>query len=434
MNKFYSLLGAGLVLTLSATAQSQTPNKFRSAAERMVLTAPGATASHGAHDTGLRGGGPPNDDCSSVNTQVLPVGGSLTLTGDNTGATDAGDYEAGSGLEDFGPVVWHKFSLAGCATITMAYCGTTPAWQNLAAFLARTCPATDADYITYTAGEFTSCGDGNGTVTFASVPAGTYYLPVLLDEVNAAIGPYTINLSTVACPNAPDNDECAGAISLNSNVNCVVSYFNTTGATQTLAPILCEGFTSPNANDVWFSFTATNASHTIGVGGFDDADAMVELFSGTCASPVSMQCADLNYPQTADLEYTTESLVATGLSVGATYYIRVYDFAHASPTHAFEICITEGEGVNIGIEENNASDWSLYPNPGTGVFTIQYVGTSGLGNIEVMDVTGRVMYNTQVQLATGSTHSMDLSGVAAGNYTVRITNNGVRTEQRLVVK
>jgi hypothetical protein len=434
MNKFYSLLGATLVLALSANAQSQTPNKLRTNAERMLLTAPGATPSKGAHANNLRGGGPANDNCSSATTEVLSIPGSVNFSGDNTGATEDGDFEPGSGLEGFGPCVWHKFSIASCANISVAYCGTNPAYQNLAAFLARTCPATDADYILYTAGDFSLCGDDNGTIFWDAVPAGEYWLPVLLDEANSAIGPYSITVSAEACPAAPANDECAGAIQLTSDVNCVVTYFNTTGATETLPPIECMDFTSGNAFDVFFMFTATSTDHTISVGGFDDADAMVELFSGSCGSLVSMQCEDATYPQTADLEYTSEVMLVSGLTVGTTYYVRVYDWGHASPSHAFEICLTEGAGSNIGIEENASSDWSLFPNPGTGVFTINYVGASGLGNIEVMDVTGRVMYNVQAQLATGSTHSMDLSGLAAGNYTVRITNNGVRTEQRLVVK
>lgn len=34
----------------------------------------------------------------------------------------------------------------------------------------------------------------------------------------------------------------------------------------------------------------------------------------------------------------------------------------------------------------------------------------------------------------GTNHTLDLTGLSAGNYNVRLTVNGVRTEQRLMVK
>ena len=62
--------------------------------------------------------------------------------------------------------------------------------------LARGCPGIDA--IINTGYENTSCVDGNYTVQYQYVPAGTYYYPVLMDAT--ATGPYTINVSAVACP------------------------------------------------------------------------------------------------------------------------------------------------------------------------------------------------------------------------------------------
>ena len=114
--------------------------------------------------------------------------------------------------------------------------------------------------------------------------------------------------------------------------------------------------------------------------------------------------------------------------------MRVYDWGHNSPEHNFEICVVEGEGSGIGMDENAASEFSIFPNPGTGVFNLQYAGNNGLANIEVLDVTGRIVYNKQAQVANGSTQSIDLTGMSAGNYNVRLTVGGVRTEQRLMVK
>jgi hypothetical protein len=77
---------------------------------------------------------------------------------------------------------------------------------------------------------------------------------------------------------------------------------------------------------------------------------------------------------------------------------------------------------------------SIYPNPGSGDFNLQYTGVDGLGTIEVFDLTGRAVYSEQTQLVSGSTHSLDLSKLAQGQYSLRLTVNGVRSQQNLMVR
>ncbi|HQV52654.1 MAG: T9SS type A sorting domain-containing protein [Flavobacteriales bacterium] len=133
-------------------------------------------------------GVPANDQCTGAVVQNLSIGGSVTFNGDNTGALDT---------EGFGiPQVWEAFTITDCAFLTLDYCGTTPAFENLFINLSVGCPGIDA--IINTGYENTSCVDGNYTVQYQYVPAGTYYYPVLMDAT--ATGPYTINVSAVACP------------------------------------------------------------------------------------------------------------------------------------------------------------------------------------------------------------------------------------------
>ena len=220
---------------------------------------------------------------------------------------------------------------------------------------------------------------------------------------------------------------------LTAGTTCVATPFTTAGADQTLDTIPCAGFTSPVARDVFFSFVATATTMTVGVTGYNAADAVIELFDGTCASLNSLGCQDETFPQSAD-EQTTEELVYSSFVVGQTYFARVFDWGHASAEHNFDICVVQGEGTGIGMEEHGFADFSLYPNPGTGVFNLQYSGKNGLANIEVFDVTGRIVYNKQAQVANGTTNSLDLTALSTGNYNVRLTVGGVRTEQRLMVK
>ncbi len=366
------------------------------------------------------------------------------------------------------------------------------------------------------------------------------------------------------------NNECAGAVPLTVAATCTPTNGDLASATQSMDPATCNTYTADEANDLWYSVTATTEGTTFEATGGPEIDPIIEVFSGDCDNLVSEGCSD------ATLVEETEA-VTIATTVGTTYLVRVYywiydplptDFSFtvcayesdAPPPppandgcgsvtaealsvpgtlnlsgttvsatvdgdfeqdlglapavfHAFTItecanvvvsyCGTDPvfagwyqilaltcpidtgaviftndgnvdecsdgnptlhyDGLEagtyyipveqlvpdangpytitvdavscvIGMDELTAADWSLFPNPGTGVFNLQYNGKNGLANIEVMDLTGRIVYNKQSQVAKGSTQSLDITGLSAGNYNVRLTVGGVRTEQRLMVK
>lgn len=424
MKNIYATLLASASLAMATGAEAQHKGSLHQ------TTATASVRAITPHNVLRGGGGPANDECDGAVNQDLSIGSTVTFTGDNTGATDS------QGADSLGIAqVWETFTLTECANVTIDYCGTAGPFGN--AFLAVfvDCPFSGF----FQAGTFdqTTCSDGNVSLFYTELPAGQYYYAVMNDPDNGAVGPYTLNVTaTSACappPPTPANDECGAAIALTPGSSCAGTAFTTAGATETLAPIECADFTSSNALDVFFTFVATSETMSIGVIGYNAADAMVELFDGACGSLNSLGCADATFPGSAD-ETTAEELVQSGLTIGTTYTVRVYDWGHNSADHNFEICVVEGSGSGIGMAENEVNEFNLFPNPGTGVFNLLYSGKSGLANIEVMDVTGRIVYNQQAQVANGSTESLDLTGMSAGNYNVRLTVGGVRTEQRLMVK
>jgi len=433
MNKFYTTLFAAPLMFLATglSAQGVPTNKMNGGVAPTALVNPAARPNTA---DAARGDVPPNDLCTAVTADVVVPGTPLVVTGTTVGATNAGDAVAGSTLDLGGDTVFvfHRITLTGCADLSVAYCGTTTQPAIYQAVLAPSCPMAD-DLILFNGGNFNDCSDGNATIFWTAVPAGTYYVPVRGEPATA--GPYTLTITATACPTAPFSDDCANAITLVSGTSCVPTTFTTAGATQSQAPILCAGFTSSNALDVWFSFVCTNETQTIGVVGLNAADAVVELFSGAgCDALTSLGCADATFPQSAG-EVTTEQLTQSGLMVGNTYYVRVYDYAHASDEHNFEICVTEGAGSTIGINERAlALEFSVYPNPSTGLFQVAYTGENANTMINVVDVTGRTVYTWTGAISTNGVHTMDLTGLAAGNYNAQFTVNGARTAQRLVIK
>ena len=427
MKNLYAMLiaCAAIVLAGSATAQWNMPHPTKGGATVLKVQNPFAHPTSGE----LRGGGaPPNDLCSSVTPNALAVPGSLDFTGDNTGATSTDDFVSGSPLEQTGDTstVWHAFTTDVCADVTVEYCGTATLPYSYWVVLTTACPVDD-EYILFSS--LANCADTNLIMNYTALPAGTYYVPVY--GAPGTTGPYTILVSAAACAAAPANDDCEGAITLTPASTCSFTDFNSEGATEFQPADSCSGYLGDANDDIWFSFVATVTDMTVAAQGAGDEDTgydpVVQVFEGACGGLTALGCED------STLNAGIETVDLTGLVVGNTYFVRVFHFYTGTPGD-FNVGLCVVENGPIGFDELGEEEFALFPNPGTGMFNLQYAGKSGLGNLEVFDVAGRVVYNAQTQLARGSTHSLDLTVLSPGNYNVRLTVGGVRTEQRLMVK
>ncbi len=85
-----------------------------------------------------------------------------------------------------------------------------------------------------------------------------------------------------------------------------------------------------------------------------------------------------------------------------------------------------------GIRSIDASSQNIhvFPNPANGICNIQLSNAEGKTNIELYDLTGRlVMQNMNV---TGKHFSMDLSGIHSGTYILKATNNNSASTIKVV--
>jgi hypothetical protein len=139
---------------------------------------------------------PPNNECTGAVPQPLADGGTVTFTGNNTGATNLPGTQFN--------VVWEAFTLSSCANVTIDYCVPGSVFEDFLVNITSGCP----DFLN---GLLTGTVANDCTVSFTFLPAGTYYIPVLVDAANTPVGPYTISASAVACPPgycAASADEC----------------------------------------------------------------------------------------------------------------------------------------------------------------------------------------------------------------------------------
>jgi hypothetical protein len=135
---------------------------------------------------------PPNDDCVDVTPVPLPDGTPLTFTGDNTYATN--DCPLSDGAQ-----VWFAFTTDMCMDVRIDFCGTSPSLNWVSIVMTHECPC-DTPWVRYTDANWTDCTDGNPTVIFNSLPAGTYYYGMISNPAQNPTGPYTCHILGIHCP------------------------------------------------------------------------------------------------------------------------------------------------------------------------------------------------------------------------------------------
>ena len=176
---------------------------------------------------------------------------------------------------------------------------------------------------------------GNGgteTITLTTTIGTTYYIRLI--RINSGSTGNDID-GTIAVRSPLGNDNCGGAIVLTPGAPgaaCSSVCGTTFGATGSTPATACSGTAD---DDVWYSFTATQISHSITVDGTGNFDPVVALLSGGCGALTNQACSDLTG------NGGVETLVFNNLVAGQTYFIRVYDYDNGAPSdYEFTICVT----------------------------------------------------------------------------------------------
>ncbi|WP_299250129.1 gliding motility-associated C-terminal domain-containing protein [uncultured Lacinutrix sp.] len=189
-------------------------------------------------------------------------------------------------------------------------------------------------------------------------------------DVNCIITSSALQLA--ACP--PSNDNCGNATVavVNDSFLCEVSTPGTLlEATPSGVPNpTCGGDTD---DDVWFQFVATSEFQLIALANIQGSNTFNidhALYEGDCGTLVEIACTD------AELASVTPAL-----TIGNTYYIRIFSGGSNAETTTFDICITPYEApANITCDTTE----NLCPG-GDDLYTFNTIGiTPGLGSIDCL--------------------------------------------------
>ncbi|MCG2612039.1 T9SS type A sorting domain-containing protein [Flavobacterium sp. SM15] len=275
--------------------------------------------------------------------------------------------------------------------------------------------------------------------------------PVTLTLYHGGDATCNVSLGTfnyLACP--PANDECSGAIALtvNADFSCAtVTAGSTTAATQSSQT---DDVTGTPERDVWYSFVAAATAHRISLTDVTSVvgtseDMGIGLYNGTggCAALTLVGSSD---PETYDV---------SGLTVGNTYYVRVYAWDGGNDQMSFNVCVgtpppPPANDVCANATEisslpyNNAQDASSATNnsgfvsscggANDGVWYTFTVDTPGDVSVALTNVAG---WDPKVAVysgscgtftcvdsvddsGTGGSETLDLTALAAGQYWINI--------------
>ena len=263
---------------------------------------------------------PANDLCTAPQTIVksTPCVGTAGTVGGATGNPALDDNDD----------VWYSF-VASSTQHTIEVTATTGA-SLFTDVYGVACP-TSSSTVVHT-------GNSNTTMLTGLTPGTTYTVRVSNAGTQAGFLPPTDGAFTICVDNpsnAPANDECAGAIALTPGASCASTSGTLFGATQSTVAGNCGG--TPD-DDVWYKFVATSPNAGITTTSTGGLDLVLNLRAGSCGSTASLRCGD----QSLGGAGATDSISVRNLTVGQTYFVRVYSAGNVPSTAnngTFTLCV-----------------------------------------------------------------------------------------------
>ncbi len=298
-------------------------------------------------------------------------------------------------------------------------------------------------------GNIVACGTATGiigtrtTAVTASnlTPENYYWVRVYNDSPSDPVqGDFNICVYNAVIH--PENDNCYSATTIfpAANDSCEAATSGSLAeATQEMDAVQCDTMpASASAFDVWYSFEANNAVQKIEVTSLTFG-AVVELYAAN-----AIDCGDFLQCQNPTLQSIiidtialpgTTLLRATGLTSGQTYLARVYAYGDAIPSNSdFTICVyqdTSSVGINK-VAKNNLK-LETYPNPVNSELNVAFT-SSGSYQLTLMDITGKMVYNTANVVATGKVNkAVNTSNLPKGMYLLQL-NTGNQIITKKVIK
>jgi VCBS repeat-containing protein len=125
-------------------------------------------------------------------------------------------------------------------------------------------------------------------------------------------------------------------------------------------------------------------------------------------------------------------------ATGQTYYPTATDDYYVIVTNSFE-CVSEPSNVIYfvftGIKEFlGSSDIRIFPNPTTGICSVEFYGNYGMSEIRVMNIMNEVVFVSLTEIITGKFLNVDLNNISKGVYFLKIKTAEKEIIRKIIVQ
>lgn len=188
---------------------------------------------------------------------------------------------------------------------------------------------------------------------------------------------------------------------------------------------LNKGYPKPISVDI--TEPVDGSDHTIG----DIISIKATISSSVALDSVKLYINDVLKNDNKQTAYTYD-WNTTGLTAGS-YIIKV-EAVDISKNRAVDvIVVTLDEESGISLYKGTASNVSLYPNPGRGIFTLQHNGGTVKATGYIVDLSGKEIHSFGIN-SNGAT-TVDASFLEDGYYIIRVVDtNGAQSVCKLIIQ
>lgn len=168
----------------------------------------------------------------------------------------------------------------------------------------------------------------------------------------------------------------------------------------------------------------------------NDLDLRVRDTQGNTYYPWRLNPAGYNYAALNDGDNSVDNVEQVLIEdpiPGETYSIEVtYKDNLRSGNQDFAIVAKGTE--TLGVENHTLSGFTIYPNPATDQVNLNLEKTGEQVAVEVFDINGRKVINTNFNGSANFNERLDVSKLNSGVYFVEIFTNGKAATKKLIIK
>lgn len=256
--------------------------------------------------------------------------------------------------------------------------------------------------------------------------AGQYYV-----DVTGACGFYTDTVTIGAFNPNPvvalgaDTSACEGLIIELDATTADVTYLWNTSVNDTLAMLSAD---TSGTYAVIITDTLTTCIGTDSIMVTFNTPTMVNLGLDTTVCDSISFVLDAG---TADSYVWSDASTNQTLTVPSTgtYSVTITDANGCTSNDEVDVTYID---CTAGIQELDAIQFSLYPNPSNGIVTLNINGSMNEAvNVSVIDFKGQAVQNHKFN---NGNNVLDLSDLATGTYFVKLTSNNASSVQKIVIR